>query len=109
MDKSVKDPVTTWREELIRYTWLNLYLGDHMRIITVKIPETYLEGLEELVNIGRYTSRSEAIRAAIRDLLKRELWEISSNTANDRENEREETVEIGRKLDRSSRVVRLTL
>ncbi|MEM2204353.1 MAG: ribbon-helix-helix domain-containing protein [Sulfolobales archaeon] len=82
-----------------------------MRIITVKIPETYLEGLEELVNIGRYTSRSEAIRAAIRDLLKKELWEMSSNPASDHDHggEPEENMGINKRLDRSSRVVRLTL
>lgn len=80
-----------------------------IRIITVKIPETYLEGLEELVNTGRYTSRSEAIRAAIRDLLKRELWDISSNSNNDQEDREKEFSEIDRKLDRSGRVVKVTL
>ncbi|MEM1862958.1 MAG: ribbon-helix-helix domain-containing protein, partial [Desulfurococcaceae archaeon] len=29
---------------------------------------------DELVKIGRYSSRSEVIRVAIRDLLKKELW-----------------------------------
>jgi hypothetical protein len=37
-----------------------------MRLITV--------GLDKLVEIGMYPSRSEAIRVAIRDLLRRELW-----------------------------------
>lgn len=45
-----------------------------MRLITVKMPEIYVEGLDELVKIGRYSSRSEVIRVAIRDLLKKELW-----------------------------------
>jgi len=45
-----------------------------MRLVTVKIPEIYLEGIDELVKLGRYSSRSEVIRTAIRDLLKRELW-----------------------------------
>lgn len=80
-----------------------------MRIITVKIPETYLEGLEELVNIGRYTSRSEAIRAAIRDLLKRELWDMSSSSANVPSDGHEEVEGIDRRLGRNSRVVRVTL
>lgn len=40
----------------------------------MKMPETYLEGLDELVKLGRYSSRSEAIRVAVRELLKRELW-----------------------------------
>ncbi len=45
-----------------------------MRLITVKLPEIYVEGLDELVKVGRYSSRSEVIRVAIRDLLKKELW-----------------------------------
>ncbi|MET1128305.1 MAG: ribbon-helix-helix domain-containing protein [Thermoproteota archaeon] len=45
-----------------------------MRLVTVKMPDTYLEGLDELVKLGRYSSRSEAIRIAVRELLKRELW-----------------------------------
>jgi len=38
-------------------------------LITVNLPESYLQGLNELVRLGYYPSRSEAIRAAIRDLL----------------------------------------
>lgn len=44
----------------------------------MKIPELYLEGIDELVKDGRYSSRSEVIRTAIRDLLKRELWTPSN-------------------------------
>lgn len=40
----------------------------------MKIPELYLEGIDTLVKHGRYSSRSEVIRTAIRDLLRRELW-----------------------------------
>ncbi len=79
-----------------------------IRIITVKIPETYLEGLEELVNTGRYTSRSEAIRAAIRELLKRELWDIQSSSSSN-SGYREEDEEIERRFDKSGRVVKVTL
>ena len=46
-----------------------------MKLISVKLPEKYLEGLDTLVRIGVYPSRSEAIRVAVRDLLKREVWE----------------------------------
>ncbi|RLI19529.1 transcriptional regulator, partial [Candidatus Bathyarchaeota archaeon] len=35
----------------------------------------YLEGLDELVRTDMYTSRSIAIRAAVRDLLRIELWD----------------------------------
>ncbi|MEB3816598.1 MAG: ribbon-helix-helix domain-containing protein [Desulfurococcales archaeon] len=45
-----------------------------MRLVTVKMPEIYVEGIEELVRAGRYSSRSEVIRIAVRELLKRELW-----------------------------------
>ncbi|MHA1595663.1 MAG: ribbon-helix-helix domain-containing protein [Candidatus Baldrarchaeia archaeon] len=46
-----------------------------MKLISVKIPDAYLEGLEILVKVKKlYPNRSEAIRVAIRDLLRRELW-----------------------------------
>jgi len=46
-----------------------------MNLISVKIPENSLEGLDDLVRLGVYPSRSEAIRVAIRDLLRKELWD----------------------------------
>ena len=45
-----------------------------MKLVTVLLPEAYLEGLDELVRSNMYPSRSAAIRAAVRDMLKRELW-----------------------------------
>ncbi len=45
-----------------------------MKLVTLHIPEQYVEGLERLVESNLYPNRSEAIRIAIRDLLKRELW-----------------------------------
>jgi len=48
--------------------------GDSMRIVTVKMPESYIEAIDELVRMGRYSSRSDVIRAAVRELLKKELW-----------------------------------
>jgi Arc/MetJ-type ribon-helix-helix transcriptional regulator len=45
-----------------------------MKLVTVLLPEAYLEGLDELVRTGMYPSRSAAIRAAVRDMLKKELW-----------------------------------
>jgi len=45
-----------------------------MRLVSVTLPERYIEGLEELVLQGRYSNRSAAIRTAVRDLLLRELW-----------------------------------
>jgi len=46
-----------------------------MKLVTVMLPEAYLEGLDELVRAGVYPSRSAAIRAAVRGLLKLELWQ----------------------------------
>jgi Arc/MetJ-type ribon-helix-helix transcriptional regulator len=45
-----------------------------MKLVSVKIQEALIEGLDELVNSTMYPSRSAAIRTAVRDLLKRELW-----------------------------------
>ena len=50
--------------------------GVKMRLVPIHLPESYVEGLDELVKRGRYPSRSEAIRAAIHDLLARELWQV---------------------------------
>jgi Arc/MetJ-type ribon-helix-helix transcriptional regulator len=44
-----------------------------IKLITCHIPEAYLKGIEELVNMNMYPNRSEVIRVAIRDLLKIEL------------------------------------
>ena len=48
----------------------------NMKLITCNIPEAYLSGIEELVNMNLYPNRSEVIRVAIRDLLKTELSSI---------------------------------
>jgi len=47
---------------------------ERMRLLTVHLPEAYIQGLDELVKMGLYPNRSEAIRVAVRDLLSRELW-----------------------------------
>ncbi len=45
-----------------------------MKIVTVNIPESYLDSIEKLVGEGGlYPSRSELIRVAVRDFLLREL------------------------------------
>ena len=46
-----------------------------VKLVTVLLPEAYLEGLDELVRANMYPSRSSAIRASVRDMLKKELWE----------------------------------
>jgi antitoxin ParD1/3/4 len=50
-----------------------------LKLITVKLPEAILEGLNELVKAGMYQNRSAAIRAAVRDMLKKELWRTEEN------------------------------
>jgi len=44
-----------------------------MHIISVKMPRSYIDALDGLVRRGLYSSRSEAVRAAVRLLLSREL------------------------------------
>ena len=46
-----------------------------MKLVTVLLPEAYLEGLDKLVRANMYPSRSSVIRSAVRDLLRKELWE----------------------------------
>lgn len=45
-----------------------------MKVITVKVPKAYIDELNKLIEAGLFPSRSEAIRIAIRDLLRKELW-----------------------------------
>ncbi|AEH23987.1 ribbon-helix-helix domain-containing protein [Pyrococcus yayanosii] len=45
-----------------------------MKIISVQLPPSLIHGLDALVKRGLYPNRSEAIRNAIRELLKRELY-----------------------------------
>lgn len=44
-----------------------------MKLISVNIPETYLEILEIMVADNKFPNRSEAIRIGIRDLIKNEF------------------------------------
>ena len=48
---------------------------NRLKLVTVLLPEAYLEGLDELVRANMYPSRSSVIRSSVRDLLKKELWE----------------------------------
>ena len=49
-----------------------------MKLVTVKLPEALVDGLDELSRSGMYPSRSAAIRSAVRDMLKKELWIIEN-------------------------------
>ncbi|MHA1111529.1 MAG: ribbon-helix-helix domain-containing protein [Promethearchaeota archaeon] len=55
-----------------------------MKMITVHIPVRYLDALEDLVDKGHFPSRSEAIRVAIRDLIRNEM--ALQNTKDSKEN-----------------------
>lgn len=44
-----------------------------MKLITLYLPEPYLEALDQLVDERYYPHRAEAIRVAIRDLINVEL------------------------------------
>jgi antitoxin ParD1/3/4 len=44
-----------------------------VRVVTVKLPESYLEIIDGLVDLGRYASRGEFIRTAVRKLIDEEL------------------------------------
>ena len=45
-----------------------------MKVVTICLPESYVEGLNKLIGQSKYPNRSEVIRIAIRDLLVDELW-----------------------------------
>ncbi|HMF34633.1 MAG TPA: ribbon-helix-helix domain-containing protein [Candidatus Lokiarchaeia archaeon] len=57
-----------------------------MKVITCFFPESYVDILEKLVADGHFPNRSEAIRVAVRDLIKVE-YEISLRTADESESE----------------------
>ena len=58
-----------------------------MKIVTVNVPESYIDAIEKLVGEnGLYPSRSELIRCAVREFLLREL-RIANNMGKYKENE----------------------
>jgi antitoxin ParD1/3/4 len=59
----------------VAYYFTNISRERKMKLVTVLLPEAYLEGLDELVRSNMYPSRSSVIRSAVRDLLRKELWE----------------------------------
>ncbi len=44
-----------------------------MKIITINLPEKYLQAIQILMDMGLYPSRSEAIRIALGNFLNNEL------------------------------------
>jgi len=55
--------------------------AQHLKVVNLHLPEVLLEGIEELVRSKVYPNRSEAVRVAVRDLLKTELWETKPGEA----------------------------
>jgi len=53
--------------------------------VSVLLPESFLEGLDELVRVGMYPSRSAAVRVSVRDLLKKELWQFKRHVGIERQ------------------------
>ena len=49
-----------------------------MRIVSVQLPQGLVNAMDQLVRKGVYPSRSEIIREAIRELLKRELYQLET-------------------------------
>ncbi|MCF2135937.1 MAG: ribbon-helix-helix domain-containing protein [Candidatus Thorarchaeota archaeon] len=45
-----------------------------MKVVTICLPESYIDGMDKLIQQAMYPNRSEVIRIAIRDLLVDELW-----------------------------------
>ena len=43
-----------------------------MRVVTVHLPEVYLDAIDELVRRKLYPNRAEAIRMAVRDFIMEE-------------------------------------
>jgi antitoxin ParD1/3/4 len=43
-----------------------------MKVVTVHLPEAYVDAIDELVRRKLYPNRAEAIRMAVRDLIRRE-------------------------------------
>lgn len=41
----------------------------YMKRVTVRLPKQHLDMIDTLVNLGEFSSRSAAFRAAVRDLL----------------------------------------
>jgi len=52
-----------------------------LKLVTLLLPEAYLEGIDTLVKRDLYPSRSGAIRLAVQDLLRRELWRMEGEVA----------------------------
>ncbi len=49
-----------------------------MKIVSVQLPQGLINAMDQLVKKGVYPSRSEIIREAVRELLKKELYALET-------------------------------
>jgi hypothetical protein len=59
---------------IVKHICYSMLRCDVLKLVTLLLPEAYLEGLDDLVRANMYPSRSAAIRAAVHDLLRTEIW-----------------------------------
>ena len=62
-----------------------------MKIVSIKMPEELVELIDILVSTGRYTSRSEVIREAVRQLVRDYM---RTNTIEAKNTIRDETIKV---------------
>ncbi|NEU57809.1 ribbon-helix-helix domain-containing protein [Halorussus sp. MSC15.2] len=55
-----------------------------MERVTLRIPKQQIEEVEQMVETGEFPNRSEAIRAAVRDMLNEHEEEKTEQTTNKR-------------------------
>lgn len=48
-------------------------VDERMKVVTVHLPEPYLQAIDELVKRRLYPNRAEAIRMALRDFIRTEV------------------------------------
>jgi Arc/MetJ-type ribon-helix-helix transcriptional regulator len=53
-----------------------------MERVTLRIPKQQIEGVERMVETGEFPNRSEAIRAAVREMLNEQSEQPTNNGRN---------------------------
>jgi len=64
--------LNTYEGDIYLFNQTNNAKVNVIKLISVNLPESYLKVLEILVSESKFPNRSEAIRVAIRDLIKTE-------------------------------------
>ena len=63
-----------------------------MEIISIRLPRQILEEIDKLIRRGRYSSRSEFIRIAILELLRKEQQTVDELVCGSRKSKRVESI-----------------